>query len=100
MEGELVAFIVAYKSNVKIVKNNLKSVRSDIKAKFQYVATFPKLHIQYENKYSDIMVDMDDYRDLLERKSNKLVVLHDIDGGVDADRSESAINETESETSQ
>ena len=46
------------------------------------------------------MVDMDDYRDLLERKSNKLVVLHDIDGGVDADRSESAINETESETSQ
>ena len=27
------------------------------------------------------MVDMDDYRDLLDRKSDKLVVLHDFDSG-------------------
>ena len=101
MEGELVAFIVTYKSNVKIVKNNFKNVKSNIKGKFQKVATFPKnFMIQYENKYCDTMVDMDDYRDLLDRKSNKLVVLHNIDSGEDAEKSESATNETESETSQ
>ena len=43
---------------------------------------------------------MDHYRDLLDRKSNKLVVLLDIDSGEDAERSKSATNETESETSQ
>ena len=101
MEGELVAFIVTYKSNVKIVENNFKNVRSDTKAKFQKVATFPKnVMIQYENKYCDTMVDMYDYRDQLGRKSNKLVVLHDIHSGEDADQNESATNETESETSQ
>ena len=46
------------------------------------------------------MMDMDDDRHLLNRKSNKSVVLHDIDSGEDADRSESATNETGSETSQ
>ena len=46
------------------------------------------------------MVGIDDYKDLLDRKSNKLVVLHDIASGKDADLSESATNETESETSQ
>lgn len=101
MEGELVAFIVTYKSIVKIVKSNFKNDRSDIKAKFQKVATFPKkFTIQYANKYCDTIVDMDDYRDLLDRKSNKLVVLLDIDSGEDAERSKSATNETESETSQ
>ena len=101
MEGELEAFIVTYKSNVKIVKSNLKNVRSNIKAKFQKVATFPKnFTIQYENKYCDTMVDMDNYRDVLDRKPNKLLVLHDTDSGEDADRSESATNETENETSQ
>ena len=49
---------------------------------------------------TDIMVDMDHYRDLLDRKSNKLVVLLDIDSAEDADRGKSATNETESETSQ
>ena len=68
MEGVLVAFVVTYKSNLKIVKSNLKNVRSNIKAKFQNVATFPKnFAIQYENKYCDTIVDMDDYRDLLDR---------------------------------
>ena len=101
MEGELVAFIVTYKSHVKIVKSNLKNVRSNIKAKIQKAATFPKnFTIQYENKYCDTMMDMDDDRHLLNRKSNKLVVLHDIDSGEDADRRESATNETGSETSQ
>ena len=100
IEGELVAFVVTYKSNVKIVKSNFKNVRSNIKAKFQNIATFPKnFTIQYDNRCCDTMVDMDDDRDLLDRKSNELVVLHDIDSGEDADRSESATNETESETS-
>ena len=97
----MVAFIVTYKSNVKIVKSYLKNVKSNIKGKFQKVVAFPKnFTIQYENKYCDTIVDMDDYRDLLDRKSKKLVVLHNIDSGEDADRSESATNETESETSQ
>ena len=101
MEGELVAFIVTYKSNVKIVKSNFKNVRSNTKARFQKVATLPKnFTIQYENKYCDTMVDMDDYRDLLDRKSNKLVVFHDTDSEEDAEQSESATNETVSETSQ
>ena len=69
MEGELVAYIFTYKSNVKIIKSNLKYARSNIKAKFLKVATFPKdFTIQCENKYCDTMVDMDDYRDLLDRK--------------------------------
>ena len=42
MEGELVAFIVTYKSHVKIVKSNLKNVRSNIKTKIHKAATFPK----------------------------------------------------------
>ena len=101
MEGELVVFIVTYKSNVKIVKGNIKNVRSNTKAKFQIVATLPKnFTIQYENKYCYTMVDINDNRDLLDRRSNKLVVLHDIDNGKDAEQSESATNDTENETSQ
>ena len=97
MERESVAFVVIYTDIVKIVKSNFKNVRRDIKAKFQKVATFPKnFAIQYANKYCDTMVDIDDYRDLLDRKSNKLVVVLDIDNGEDAERSESATNETES----
>ena len=46
------------------------------------------------------MVGIDDYKDLLDRKSNKLVLFQDIASGEDADRSECATNETESETSQ
>ena len=46
------------------------------------------------------MIDMDDDRHLLNRKSNKSLVLHDIDSGKDADRRESATNETGSGTSQ
>ena len=73
MESELVALIVTYKSHVKIVKSNLKNVRSNIKAKIHKAATFPKnFTIQYENKYCDTMMDMDDDRHLLiENQTNR-----------------------------
>ena len=100
MDKEVIAFVVTYRNNVKIVKSSIQDIKDVVKVKFETCPAFPRrFSIQYEHKEYNIMVDLDEPDQLLDRKSNKLLIVRD-DSGEDADKSGNTNVSSESESSQ
>ena len=100
MDKEVIAFVVTYRNNVKIVKSSIQDMKDAVKVKFEICPSFPRtFSIQYEHKEYNIMVDLDEPDQLLDRRSNKLLIVSD-DSGEDAYKSGNTNVSSESESSQ
>ena len=100
MDKEVITFVVTYRNNVKIVRSSTQDVKDVVKIKFETCPAFPwGFIIQYDHKEYYIMVDLDEPDQLLDRRSNKLLIASD-ESGEDADRSGNTKVSSESETSQ
>ena len=77
----------------------IKDVK-DLKVKFETFLAFPRQFIiQYEHKAYNIMVDLDEPDQLLDRRSNKLLIVSD-DSDEDSDNSGNTKLSSESESLQ
>ena len=100
MDKEVIAFIVTYRKNVKIVKSSTQDPKDVVKVKFETCPAFPRgFIIQYEHKEYNIIVDLDEPDQLLDRRSNKLLIASD-ESDDDADKSGNTKVSSESESSQ
>ena len=100
MDKEVIAFVVTYRKNVKTVKSSIHDIKDVVKLKLETCPAFPRrFNIQYERKEYNIMVDLDEPDQLLDRRSNKLLIVSD-DSGDDADKSGNRNVSSESESSQ
>ena len=100
MDKEVIAFVVTYRNNVKIVKSSIQDVKDVVKVKFKTCAAIPRRFIiQYEHKEYNIMVDLDEPDQLFYGRSNKLLIVSD-DSGEDADKNGNTKVPSGSESSQ
>ena len=100
MDKEVITFVVTYRNNVKIVRSSTQDVKDVVKIKFETCPAFPwGFIIQYDHKEYYIMVDLDEPDQLLDRRSNKLLIASD-ESGEDADKSGNTKVSLESESSQ
>ena len=100
MDKEVIAFVVTYRNNVKIVKSSIQDVKDVVKVKFKTCPAFSRRFIiWYEHKEHNTMVDLDEPDQLLDRRSNKLLIVSD-DSGEDADKSGNTKVSSESESSE
>ena len=100
IDKEVIAFVVTYRNNVKIVKSSIQDVKDVVKVKFKTYPAFPRRFIiQYEHKEYNIMVDLDEPNQLFDGRSNILLIVND-DSGEDADKSGNTKVSSESESSQ
>ena len=100
MDKEVITFVVTYRNNVKIVRSSTQDVKDVVKIKFETCPAFPwGFIIQYDHKEYYIMVDLDEPDQLLDRRSNKLLIASD-ESGEDADKSGNTKVSSESESSQ
>ena len=100
MDKEVIAFIVTYRKNVKIVKSSTQDPKDVVKVKFETCPAFPRgFIIQYEHTEYNIIVDLDEPDQLLDRRSNKLLIASD-ESDDDADKSGNTKVSSESESSQ
>ena len=100
MDKEVIAFVVTYRNNVKIVKSSIQDVKDVVKVKLKTCPAFSRRFIiWYEHKEHNIMVDLDEPDQLLDRRSNKLLIVSD-DSGEDADKSGNTKVSSESESSE
>ena len=87
IDKEVIAFVVTYRNNVKIVKSSIQDVKDTVKVKSEEcTAIFRRFIIQYEQKEYNIMVDLDKLDQLLDCRSNRLLIVSD-ERGEDADKS-------------
>ena len=100
MDKEVIAFVLTYWNTVKIVKSSIQDVKDVVKVKFEVCPAFPRrFSIQYEHKEYSMMVDLDEPDQLLDRRSNKLLIVSD-DSGEDAEKSGNTNVSSESQSSQ
>ena len=100
MDKEVIAFVVTYWNNVKIVKSSIQDIKDAVKVKFETCPAFPRrFSIEYEHMEYNIIVDLDESDQLLDHKSNKLLTVND-DSGEDADKNGNTNVSSESESSQ
>ena len=100
MDKEVITFVVTYRNNVKIVRSSTQDVKDVVKIKFETCPAFPRgFIIQYDHKEYNIMVDLDEPDQLLDRRSNKLLIASD-ESGEDSDKSGNTKVSSESESSQ
>ena len=100
MDKEVITFVVTYRNNVKIVRSSTQDVKDVVKIKFETCPALPwGFIIQYDHKEYYIMVDLDEPDQLLDRRSNKLLIASD-ESGEDADKSGNTKVSSESESSQ
>ena len=100
MDKEVITFVVTYRNNVKIVRSSTQDVKDVVKIKFETCPASPwGFIIQYDHKEYYIMVDLDEPDQLLDRRSNKLLIASD-ESGEDADRSGNTKVSSESESLQ
>ena len=100
MDKEVIAFVVTYRNNVKIVKSSIQDVKDVVKVKLKTCSAFPRRFIiQYEHKEYNKMIDLDEPDQLFDGRSSKLLIVSD-DSGEDADKSGNTKVSSESESSQ
>ena len=98
MDKEIISFITTYWNNVKIVKSSVQDVKDVVKVKFESCSAFPRRFIiQNEHKEYNIIIDLDEPDKLIDRRSNKLLIVNDgSDDNADKSGNTKVLSESES----